>query len=88
MEKNAYLEQKRAERESALRGKFVIVCDSRYTPGTMMYLQDSKLSNQQGHSDMHLTKFLANAKGYDSLLVANNIAKKYQYNNGRVIHVD
>ena len=85
MERNEYLKLKRAERETALRGKFVIVCDSRYTPGTMMYLQDKELSTQQG---MHWTKFLANAKGYDSLYVANQIAKRYKYNNVRVIHVD
>lgn len=84
MEKGKYLAEVRKQRENALKGKFVIVQNSRYNKNQIMYLQDSDLAAAQGNAGKNWTLFLANAKGFDNEYVAKSIAKKFKYNNVRV----
>lgn len=86
-ERNTYLEESRKKRENALIGKFVITQNSRFNKGQKMYLQDENLAKGQGHSNMHWTLYLANAKGFENEYVARAIARRFKYNNVEVLEI-
>lgn len=81
---NAYLDDQRRQRIANLYGKFVIVQDSRYSVNTVLYLQDTALTTSH---KTHWTQFMANARGFDTMQEATNVARNFKYNNVRVIRM-
>lgn len=82
MNKEDYLKTQRTKRIMNLIGKCVIIAESTKNPGEVIYIQDQKLS-QKGF----WTKFMANARGFDTAEDANLIIKKLKYNNPRIMWV-
>lgn len=59
--------------------RFVVICDSQYTPSTTLYLADRRISKARWW-----TNRLECALILDSEIDANTIANKLLYNNARV----
>lgn len=59
--------------------RFVVICDSQYTPSTTLYLADRRISKA-----MWWTNRLECALILDNEIDANTIANKLLYNNARV----
>ena len=88
MEKNAYLMQKRTERLSALIGKWIVIADNSKNPGTILYFQDPDLAPKSADGKQYnWTRYMVNAKGFDSESDARIVAGFFQYGNARVAHV-
>lgn len=62
-----------------LIGRFVIICDSRYDKGKVLFLQDRTISKRRW------TLFSSNALGFKSLDKAQDVCCRFQYNNPRVM---
>ena len=82
MDRNAYLAKARKERENALKGKWIIVCDSPQYIGNLMYMQDQEICNKG-----FWTGFLCNAKGFENPYTAKAVCNRLKYNNPRVVQV-
>ena len=61
------------------RERFVVICDSQYTPSTTLYLADRRKSKARWW-----TNRLESALVLDNETDANSIANKLLYNNVRV----
>lgn len=78
--KEDYLKQQRTERIMNLMGKCVIIAESQTNPGQITYLQDQKICSKG-----FWTKFMANARGFDTAEEAQRVIAKLKYNNPRII---
>jgi hypothetical protein len=61
------------------RERFVVICDSQYTPSTTLYLVDRRISKVRWW-----TNRLEDALILDNEIDANTIVNKLLYNNARV----
>lgn len=82
MKKEDYLIEQRTQRIMNLMGKCVIIAESTTKPGQVTYLQDQKLSSKG-----FWTKFLANARGFETEEEANRIIAKLKFNNPRILWI-
>lgn len=82
MTRDEYLKSKRAERISALAGKWVVVSDSPKHPGQMLYYQ-----NQSICSRGFWTAFLANAQSFETRDEAQSFCAKLRFNNPRIAQI-
>lgn len=78
---NLALEVDRADRIAALRGKYVLVTDSRYDKNKSLYYCDPKW--KKGES--HWTLYLACAMGWSNEAEANAVCAKLRFGNPRVV---
>lgn len=82
MEKEDYLKMQRTERIMNLMGKCVIIAESTKNPGEVIYIQDQKLSRKG-----FWTKFMANARGFETAEEAGQVIAKLKYNNPRIMWI-
>lgn len=73
------LREKRRKRIGLLENKFLVVCKHN---GNTLYIQDKNIS-----SHGYWTRFLSNAKGYDTYSDAFSRLSSLKYNNPRIMKV-
>lgn len=83
MQKDLYLAKMRQARINALKGKYVIICDSPKDKNIRLYMQDQTLS-QKGY----WTAYMANAKGFSNLEDAQRVCSHLKYNHPRIAMIE
>lgn len=78
-EVKAEIECNREQREYKLRNRYLVVCDAP-SNGHLLYLQDRSISKRG-----FWTRYKSNAYGFDTKSGAETTAKRFRYNNTRVI---
>lgn len=84
---NAYLLEKRVERLEALCGKYIVIADNSRQEGFCLYLQDETLVRPTDAKVSMWTRFLVNAKAFDTADEALAAAAKFRYGHPRIAQV-
>lgn len=81
---NTYLTAQRAERIAALIGKFVVIADNSKDPMGILYFQDPTLVKPSEQRVSAWTRYMVNAKGFDTKEEALAVAASFKYGRPRV----
>lgn len=84
---NKYLTEKRVERLTALCGKYIVIADNSRQEGECLYLQDETLVRPTDTKVSVWTRFLVNAKGFETADEAKAAAAKFRYGHPRIAQV-
>lgn len=84
---NTYLDQKRTERLAALVGKWVVIADNSKNPDTVLYFQDPSLVKPTDARTSQWTRFMVNAKGFETMDEAREIAAGFKYGRPRIAQI-
>lgn len=82
-----YLRTKRTERLEALCGKYIVLADNAKAKDTVLYFQDETLIRPTESKTSCWTRFLVNAKGFDTVEEARACAAKFRYGRPRIAQV-
>lgn len=82
---NEYLNKQRAERLCALIGKYVVIADNSKDPSSVLFYQDPSLVKPSETRVSSWTRFLVNAKGYETKEQAEEKAANFKYGRPRVM---
>ena len=84
---NTYLQYKRAERLCALIGKYIVIADNAKDEGSILYFQDPSLVKPTDKHTSQWTRFMVNAKAFDTADEARAVAAGFRYGRPRIAQV-
>ena len=82
-----YLVEQRTARLAALLGKWIVIADNSRTPDSVLYFQDPSLIRPTDSRVSDWTRFLVNAKGFDTAEEARACAARFRYGRPRIAQV-